>query len=499
MSDLSRGEIIDRIAGGLSLRGLNLVRVDLSDVEMVRADLAEANLRMAFLNGADLREARLGGSHLSGALVNEADLTGANLVEANMIGVSLKNSNLSRADLSGADLTGASLEGANLEGTYLVGAFLNETHLTGANLTGAYVRMAQMSGCDLTGASLDGAELSQSDMSGARLDGCSMVGATLANATLLASSLVHCDLRGANLTGADLTGCNLTGVRLHGVKVDQVKLDDAWAEWIDISHEGNGTARCTFEEAFLGVLGKPLCQVLIEGRVDDDVWAVILEHMTAFQRSNSGHGDVKLRAINQGSNASVIYVEAETELSLAAYLSEFACIMGKGSIELFERLAAVVPVKRDPAVSIDLWDDEPTQIDELLNKTFPGTETGNGSEAISLPRVTPRPDEQKARIETGSGQMAQASVQTMSDPTIAPRLEKLEGKNFWDRAKAVVILSGNRRIWLEASSSESLTLRPPHGVVAGLDLIRGRFATDETRRRYYLAAQAPVPSLEESS
>ncbi len=496
MSDLSRGEIIDRIAGGLSLRGLNLVRVDLSDVEMVRADLAEANLRMAFLNGADLREARLGGSHLSGALVNEADLTGANLVEANMIGVSLKNSNLSRADLSGADLTGASLEGANLEGTYLVGAFLNETHLTGANLTGAYVRMAQMSGCDLTGASLDGAELSQSDMSGARLDGCSMVGATLANATLLASSLVHCDLRGANLTGADLTGCNLTGVRLHGVKVDQVKLDDAWAEWIDISHEGNGTARCTFEEAFLGVLGKPMCQVLIEGRVDDEVWAVILEHVTAFHQSRAEHGGVKLRAINQGSNASVIYVEAETELSLAAYLFEFADIMGKGSIELFERLASVVPPKRDPDVSVDIWDDEPTQIDELLNKTFPGTEIGNGS-GSSPQAIIPR-DEHRGSLESGSVQIAQETVQTVSDFKHSLRLEKLEGRNFWDRAKAVVILSGNRRVWLEAASSESLTLRPPHGVVAGLDLIRGRFVTDETRRRYYLATQAPVPSLEES-
>jgi len=497
MSDLSRAEIVDRIASRGSLRGLNLVRADLSDVEMVRADLAEANLRMACLNGADLREARLSGSHLSGALVNEADLTGANLVEANMIGVSLKNSNLSRADLSGADLTGASLEGANLEGTYLVGAFLNETHLTGADLTGAYIRLAQMSGCDLTGASLEGADLSQADLSGSRLDGSSMVGCMLANATLLASSLVHCDLRGANLTGADMTGCNLTGVRLHGVKVDQVKLDDAWAEWIDISHEGNGTARCTFEEAFLGVLGKPLCQILIEGRIEDHVWAVIIDHIAAFHRSNREHEDVKLRSINQGSNASVLYIEAETELSLAAYLSEFADIMGKGSTELFEKLASVIPARNTAGISIDLWDDEPTQIDELLNKTFPISESGNGSAAAAAPMLRQRDDEPPV-AEMTSVQTVEALTQVVTDLKLIVRVEKLEGRNFSDRAKAVVVLSGNRRIWLEASSNQSLTLRPPHGVMAGLDIIRGRFVTDETRRRYYLATQTPTQPLDES-
>jgi hypothetical protein len=64
----------------------------------------------------------------------------------------------------------------------------------------------------------------------------------------------------------------------------------------------------------------------------------------------------------------------------------------------------------------------------------------------------------------------------------SPGSEALQSTPFWASEKAFVILTGNRRIWLEAASSESLTLRPPHGANTGIDLIRGRFVTDEQRR-----------------
>ena len=54
MSQLSRGEILDRLAGGESFRAINFVRADLSALDLVRIDLSEANLRMADLNRADL-------------------------------------------------------------------------------------------------------------------------------------------------------------------------------------------------------------------------------------------------------------------------------------------------------------------------------------------------------------------------------------------------------------------------------------------------------------
>jgi uncharacterized protein YjbI with pentapeptide repeats len=420
-----------------------MVRADLSAMDLSRTDIAEANLRMADLSCADLREARLTGCFLSGAKLVKANLVGANLVEASMIGVVLKGADLSRADLSGADLTGATLEQAQLVGAYLVGTFLNETDLTGANLAGAYVRMAQMGGCNLSSASLEGADLSHADLSASRLDGSCLVDANLTGANLSAGILTNCDLRGADLTGADLSGCNLTGARLRGIKFSGIKMDDAWAEWINLG-EGGEQNRASLEEVFVGVIGKPLAQVLIEGHVGDDVWAVVLAHLYQFQVTHPQHSDVKLKAIHQGISSSALYLEAEYELSLAAYLAEVADIIGKGSVELFEKLAAAVAAhesrngKSDNGSSPPLADaSKPPGLDRLSNSLY------------HLNR------------------------------TLESRIEALQRTPFWNHEKAVAILTGKRRIWLEAVSNQSLTLRPPYGAAIGIDLIRGHFVTDD--------------------
>jgi hypothetical protein len=65
---------------------------------------------------------------------------------------------------------------------------------------------------------------------------------------------------------------------------------------------------------------------------------------------------------------------------------------------------------------------------------------------------------------------------------LAARVEALQETDFWTSDKAVLILTGNRQIWLEATSNPSLTLRPPHGSAVGVDLVRGRFITEEARR-----------------
>ena len=72
------------------------------------------------------------------------------------------------------------------------------------------------------------------------------------------------------------------------------------------------------------------------------MWAVIIAHLCEFQITRPNHSDVRLRAIHQGISSSALYLEAEHELSLAAYLAEIADIIGKGSLELFEKLAAAV-------------------------------------------------------------------------------------------------------------------------------------------------------------
>jgi len=415
-------------------------------MDLANVDLAEANLRMADLNRANLREARLNGCFLSGALLNGAILHGANMVESSMIGANLQGADLSSADLSGSDLTGASLQRALLTGTYLVGTFLNETDLTGANLTGAFIRMAQMTGSNLSGATLESADLSYSDLSGVRLDGCSMIGVNLTGANLSGSNLKSCDLRGANLSGADLTGCNLTGARLHDVKFTGVKLADAWAEWVDMAVDGNED-RASLEEVFVGIIGKPVAQLLVEGRVGDDVWAVILAHLCAFQSAHPSNAEVRFRGIHEGVSSSVLYLEAESETTLAAYLAEFADIIGKGSLELFEQLA--------------------TAVSERGERTL---------------RANFDPEESQPSAESRHEGLKQALS------NLAGSVEALHHTSFWTSDKAVLILTGNRQIWLESTSNPSLTLRPPHGSAVGVDLIRGHFVTDEVRRSRSLAS-----------
>jgi uncharacterized protein YjbI with pentapeptide repeats len=402
---------------------------------------------MADLNGTILREAQLMGCFLSGAVMNEANLIGANLIESSLIGAKLKGADLSRADLSGSDLTGASLQGAELSGAYLVGTFLNETDLSGANLDGAFIRMAQMAGSSLVGASLENADLSYTDLSGVRLDGCSMIGANLTGADLSGSTLRNCDLRGADLTRADLSGCNLTGAKLRDVKFSGVKLADAWAEWVDMAVD-TFEDRSSLEEVFVGIIGKPMAQVLVEGRVGDDVWAVILAHLCAFQTNHPSNGGVRLRGIHEGIISSVLYLEAEYESSLVSYLVDFAGIIGKGSTELFEQLAAAVT---------EGGDQEPAE-DSI----------SSGLLAESLQYRGAELDEALAHL--------------------ALRFESLQETTFWNSDKAVLILTGNRQVWLEATSNPSLTLRPPHGSTVGVDLVRGHFITDEYRRSKSLAS-----------
>jgi hypothetical protein len=240
------------------------------------------------------------------------------------------------------------------------------------------------------------------------------------------------------------------------VKFAGVKLDDSWAEWVDLGIDDKHEDRASLEEVFVGIIGKPIAQILIEGRVGDEVWAVVLAHLCEFQMSHSNQSGVRLRGIHQGISSSALYLEAEHEISLAAYLAEFADIIGKGSVELFERLASAVA--------------------DRTNNDF---KQGNTAATTSTPFL---------------GFAAQAAI---SQPTgvgyasdqIESRVAALQRSPFWASEKAVLIMTGHRQIWLEATSNPSLTLRPPHGSAVGVDLIRGHFVTDELRRNKILSGR----------
>ena len=187
-----------------------------------------------------------------------------------------------------------------------------------------------------------------------------------------------------------------------------------------------------------------MAQLMVEGRVSDSVWAVILSHLCAFQAANPQSADVRLKAIQHGINSAAIYLEADSEMSLAAYFAEFADIMGKGSAELVAKLAPAVADRHD-------------------------REYGSG-------KLLPAPLHKLFDRET--------SEQTfnLEDPLglrITSHVEALQNTPFWESEKALVILSPDKQIWLESASSVSLTLRPPHGSTVGLDLVRGHFVTQK--------------------
>jgi hypothetical protein len=187
-----------------------------------------------------------------------------------------------------------------------------------------------------------------------------------------------------------------------------------------------------------------MLQILVEGQVGDDVWAEILSHLRQFQHCHPQHSDASLKAIHRGKSSSALFLEADHELSLAAYLSDFADIMGRGAVELFDKLASAVG-SHGQQVHVD----------------------GAGFD---------------------SGPLDPDSINLLRR-NAESRVEALERTAFWNAEKAVAILTGDRQVWLEVASSQSLTIRPPHGAALGLDMICGRFVTDNHASR---RQQAPI-------
>ncbi len=107
--------------GEIDLRGANLQKCDLKDLNFKQGLFQNVQLQGAYLGDAQLQGANLGDAQLQGAYLWDAQLQGANLGDAQ----------LQRANLWGAQLQGANLGGAQFDA---------ETSLTTATLRGAVVR-----------------------------------------------------------------------------------------------------------------------------------------------------------------------------------------------------------------------------------------------------------------------------------------------------------------------------------------------------------------------
>ncbi|RMF78888.1 MAG: pentapeptide repeat-containing protein [Chloroflexi bacterium] len=100
--------------------------------------LFNTDLRFADLTGADLRGARFNDAQLEGANLRGIRLDSRDFPETfrglNLARVDLSNVNLVDMDLTGTVLRGADLEEANLGGVNFVGADLREANMKSANL-----------------------------------------------------------------------------------------------------------------------------------------------------------------------------------------------------------------------------------------------------------------------------------------------------------------------------------------------------------------------------
>jgi len=190
---LTREDVEEMVAVGVSLAGL---------------DLSDLDLREAYLKGADLSGTDLSGAVLSGAYLQYADLSGADLSDAILISAHLEHADFSGADLSNADFSGANLTRANLSGRGTIFTILTGAEFPRAILLGATLTWMNLRDLNFRGAIMIETNLEVSDLRGAHLEG-----AVLHNARMDRS-----DIRGAHFENADLSGAILTHVSLEGLE-----------------------------------------------------------------------------------------------------------------------------------------------------------------------------------------------------------------------------------------------------------------------------------------
>src|SRR5262249_40571800 len=136
------------------------------------------------------------------------------------------------------------------------------------------------------------------------------------------------------------------------------------------------------------------------------------------------------------------------ESSLVAYFRELVDIVGHGSKRLSEKLSMV-------------------NAGHNGHRAFSAEATLNSSHGIS--------DLDFSGLATSDDPLGLGNSRTFHEET-------LQHTSFWKSKKPFQILPGPRHVYLEAASSELLTLRPPHNANSKLDLINGHFVMEESRR-----------------
>jgi uncharacterized protein YjbI with pentapeptide repeats len=124
-------------------------KLSLAGVRLPGLALSDTNLGACDLSGADLSKASLKSCNLSKTNFSGANLTKANLSHSNLTEADFSNANLSGAILSQATFRGTNFSGAKLVGARIIGSHSYEksTNLCGVDFSGADCTDASMKGC----------------------------------------------------------------------------------------------------------------------------------------------------------------------------------------------------------------------------------------------------------------------------------------------------------------------------------------------------------------
>ena len=127
-------------------------------------------------------------------------------------------------------------------------------------------------------------------------------------------------------------------------------------------------------------------------------------------------------------SSSVLYLEAEHEVSLAGYLAEFADLIGKGSLELFEQLGTTVAERSEQSGAGDPFD-ESDPLDFSYLHVFAQTgRVGSGADSTgdSMRSTAPYPflDKRQSSVDSHRqpSDMARSYIQPFADTASATRL-----------------------------------------------------------------------------
>ena len=180
------------------LRGINLVRENLSGLDLSNYDLTEADLTGSNLSGSILSRCNLSKASLTQAIMDHCECLGADLSGAN-----LNECHAERAGFGAANLTGATFFGAKMPGVSLSNSNLEGADFRTANLTGAHIRQVNLTDVNFTRANLAEVDFEESNVKKTRFTDADLRKASLRYIkNFKRATWIRADIRSVDFCGA---------------------------------------------------------------------------------------------------------------------------------------------------------------------------------------------------------------------------------------------------------------------------------------------------------